>query len=306
MKPHSSLFLASSASGPEAASLADPADTDPTPGWRRLVARIAVGLCAAWAAGCAQGPTAPVAPQPLPRVWILGEQHDQADHQRQLADLVRQLAWRREIGALVIEMAERGRDTKAMPPGSDEADVQLALGWDTRAWPWVAYGPAVMAAVRANVVVVGGNLPQSAVRKTANDASFDAKVAEPARERILNAVREGHCGALPPQREPGMLRVQVARDAAMAEAVAEALAEVPDGRIVLLHTGAQHASRDRGVPLHLVGSGKVEAGQIHVTAFGDAAQAAGLEFDSLRDAKPSPRPDYCAGLAHKLAPKPAN
>ena len=278
--------------------------THPLNAGRAAVAALA--LVAASLAGCAQAPTAPVAPQPLPRVWILGEQHDQADHQRQLTDLVRQLAWRREIGALVLEMVERGRSTKAVPPGSEEADVQLALGWDTRAWPWVAYGPAVMAAVRANVTVVGGNLPTSAVRKTMDDASFDAKLPEPARERVLAALREGHCGALPAAREPGMLRVQVARDASMAAAVTEALEDVPENRTVVLYTGAQHAARDRGVPLHLLAAGKLQPGQIHATAFGDASQAQGLEFDSLRAAKPSPRADYCAGLAQKLAPKPAN
>lgn len=249
-------------------------------------------------AGCASAP-AILLPDPLPRVWIFGEQHDQVDQQRQVALLVQQMAHKRQLEAVVLEMAERGRDTAATPPGADEDDVKAALGWDARAWPWVAYGPIVMAAVRAGVPVYGGNLPDKDLRKTMNDASLDDRLDASTRERILVALREGHCGHLPARREPGMLRVQISRDASMAGVITTLLAEGNDERVVLLHTGMQHASRDRGVPVHLQASG-VAATDIHVSGFGGTASAAGLVVDSDWPARVTERDDPCVGLAAKL------
>jgi uncharacterized iron-regulated protein len=268
------------------------------PAWRRALPTLALALLSL--AGCAAAPRI-LLPEPLPRVWIFGEQHDQVDQQRQVADLVRQMAYHRQLEAVVLEMAERGRDTAATPPGADEDDVRSALAWDARAWSWTAYGPIVMAAVRAGVPVYGGNLPGGDLRRTMNDASFDAKLDAPTRERILVALREGHCGHLPAARETGMLRVQVARDASMAGVISTLLAEGREERVVLLHTGLQHAARDRGVPVHLQASG-VEAGSIHVSGFGGTAQAAGLQVDSDWPARITERDDPCVGLAAKLNP----
>ena len=39
------------------------------------------------------------------------------------------------------------------------------LAWDDAGWPWAAYGPAVMAAVRAGVPVLGANRPRSRMRE---------------------------------------------------------------------------------------------------------------------------------------------
>ena len=41
------------------------------------------------------------------RLLIFGEQHDQPDQQRQVADAVQALAARGELAAVVLEMAER-------------------------------------------------------------------------------------------------------------------------------------------------------------------------------------------------------
>ena len=70
---------------------------------------------------------------------------------------------------------------------------------------------------------------------------------------------------------------------------------------MLLLTGAQHASRDRGVPLHL--ALRQGAPSVHVVIFGD--QAIGLAADELRVARVTPRPDPCEGLRERLAKPPA-
>lgn len=238
----------------------------------------------------------PAPPLPDAPVLIFGEQHDQPDHQRQVAQAVRQLAAQGRLAAVVIEMAEQGRSTAGLPRDADAARVREALAWS--GWDWPVYEGVVMAAVRAGVPVLGGNLPRARLRETMGDAARDARVGPDAREKLATAVRDGHCGLLPAEQEPGMVRVQIARDEAMAATVAGAL---QPGRSVLLLTGAQHAARDRGVPLHL--ARQHGAPRVHVVVFG--SEDLGLAADELRPARFTPRPDPCKGLAEQLRKPPA-
>lgn len=237
----------------------------------------------------------PAPPLPDAPVLIFGEQHDQPDHQRQVAQAVRQLAAQGRLAAVVIEMAEQGRSTAGLPRDADAASVRGALQWS--GWEWPVYEGVVMAAVRAGVPVIGGNLPRAKLRETMGDVSREAGVDAAAREKLAAAVREGHCGLLPAAQEPGMVRVQIARDQAMAETVAGAL---QPGRQVILLTGAQHAARDRGVPLHL--AREHGAPRLHVVVFG--SEDIGLAADELRPARVTPRPDPCEGLAERLRKPP--
>jgi len=237
----------------------------------------------------------PAPPLPDAPVVVFGEQHDQPDHRRQVAHAVKTLAVEGRLAALVIEMAEQGRSTVGLPRDAEPARVREALSWS--GWEWPVYEGVVMSAVRAGVPVLGGNLPRAKLRETMADTSRDTLVEAPVREKLALAVREGHCGLLPAAQEPGMVRVQIARDQAMAETVAAAL---QPGRQVLLLTGAQHASRDRGVPLHL--ALRHGAPRVHVVVFGQ--DAFGLAADELRPARLTPRPDPCEGLAEQLR-KPA-
>ena len=245
-----------------------------------IVAALALAACAS-----------PNSPLPDAPVIVFGEQHDQPDHQRQTAQAVRQLAAQGLLAALVIEMAERGRDTAALPRDASAAQVREALGW--RNWEWPVYEDVVMAAVRAGVPVRGGNLPRERMREAMADAGRDALLDAATREKLATAVRDGHCGLLPAAQEPGMVRIQIARDQAMAQTVAESLRP---GQRVLLLTGAQHASRDRGVPLHL--AMRPDAPSVHVVIFGDPSS--GLAADEQRTAIVTPRPDPCDGLAEQL------
>lgn len=258
---------------------------------------------AAGLAACQTPPPAPPLPTAAVRLWIFGEQHDQPDQQRQVAQVVGQLAAQQRLAAVVLEMADAGRHTRGLGPNADEASVRQALGWT--GWPWEPYAPVVMNAVRAGVPVLGGNLPRAATRPTMDDTSREALVDATVRERVLDAVRQGHCGHLPATREPGMLRVQVARDHTLARSAAEAVAGAAPHQVVLLLTGVQHASRDRGVPWHLQRQGWLAASAVQVTAFGPAAAEAGLAVDQAWPARQVQRPDPCAGLAEKLATPPA-
>ncbi len=235
------------------------------------------------------------------RLIIFGEQHDQVDQQRQVADAVRELASQGRLRAVVIEMADRGHDTASLVSVADDAQAREALGWIDKGWPWSQYGPVVMNALHAGVPVFGGNLPTAQVRATMADTALDARVDDGVRAKLADAVRDGHCRMLPEAQLPGMVRVQIARDAALAQTATEALAGAPPGQQVLLLTGAQHASRDRGVPWRLVTDQTMPATDIHVIAFGSNAD---LAVDEQRPASTTPREDPCEAFKRRLPPAP--
>lgn len=181
-------------------------------------------------------------------VVLLGEIHDEAEHQRHHLEVVQALAARGELAALALEMAEQGRTTAGLPRDAHEDDVRAALHWNDQAWPWQPYAPAVMAAVAAGVPVLGANLPRGQMRAAMADASLDTTLDAEALRAQLEAIRAGHCDLLPQRQLLPMVRVQIARDRAMAQTVAQA---AQPGRRVVLLSGAGHADPMLGVPRHL-------------------------------------------------------
>ncbi len=207
------------------------------------------------ATAAARGLLQQLMPTPL---LLLGEQHDATEHQALQAALVRQLGAEHTLAALVIEMAEAGDTTVALPPTADDATVRRALRWDTnrQAWPWPAYGPAIMAAVRAGVPVLGGNLPAVDMGAAMVNVALDSALGPGALRAQQTALRKGHCGLLPESQIAPMTRIQIARDQSLART---AVSVLQPGKTVLLVAGNQHVRRDLGAPLYL------PAGQPHRT-----------------------------------------
>src|SRR4051812_6850442 len=204
-----------------------------------------VAACALLA-GCASTPLLPE----LAGVdaLLVGEQHDAGDHAVVHERLVSTLAGRGGLAAVALEMAERGTSTAGLPANASENDVQQALHWNTGGWPWPRYRPAVMAAVRAGGPVLGANLPREQHRPAMQDRALDGLLSGPALKAQQQAVRLGHCEMLPESQITPMTRVQIARDRAMAQTIAAAVAP---GKMVVLLAGAGHVQPDVGVPQHL-------------------------------------------------------
>ena len=268
------------------------------PASSRLLWRLGAAFTALALAGCASRPAvvpsvlwpAPLHAEPLTDVLLLGEQHDAPDHQRLQRETVQALAARGQLAALVLEMAERGHSTAALPRDATEAQVQSALQWRDAAWPWSTYGPVTMAAVRAGVPVLGGNLPRSAMTAAMQDTRWDNHLAAPARQQLHDALQDGHCGLLPAARLPAMARIQIARDASLAQTAREA---VRPGQTVLLVAGGEHVLRHRGVPTHWPESLTSKV----VSALTDQAQATTQEgVDMVIRTAPLPPRDACAAL----------
>jgi uncharacterized iron-regulated protein len=246
----------------------------------------AIGLAAGLLAGCATE-TDGLRLDPIPtlgqaQVLLLGEQHDAPRHHQWHAQTVTALAGQGRLAALTLEMADAGASTEGLGPAAPEAAVREALAWNEPAWPWAAYGPAVMAAVRAGAVVRGANLPRARMRAAMAETALDAALPAAALARQREAIRAGHCDLLPEAQVAPMTRIQLARDRQMAEVVA---ASVQPARVVVLLAGGGHVDPAIGVPRWLDASGlRPEA----VAAVRWPAQP--------------PARDYCADLRRQWAP----
>lgn len=185
---------------------------------------------------------------------LLGEQHDAPTHPQAHRDAVNTLLQRKALAALVLEMAEQGRSTAGLARDADEAAVRAALAWDERGWPWANYRPVVMAAVQAGVPVLGGNLPRADMRRAMADTTLDPRLPGPAFQAQQEAIRQGHCNALPESQITPMTRIQVARDLALARTLQAA---AQPGKTVVLVAGAGHVDAALGVPQHLPAGFKV-------------------------------------------------
>ncbi|MSQ74838.1 MAG: hypothetical protein EXR34_03500 [Rhodoferax sp.] len=235
----------------------------------------------------------------LPQYWqqirrtdalLLGEQHDAPQHQDIQTQVVAWLAGQGLLAALTLEMAKQGGSTQGLNAQASAAQVQTALDWDERAWPWAAYGPAIMAAVRRGVPVFGTNLSSADLRAAMQDRSLDQTLTETALSTQQQRIRDGHCQLLPERQIAPMTRMQIARDRAMAQTIGRvALA----GRTVVLLAGHGHVVRSLGVPQHLSASLTVSSVQL-LAGTAQEGSAAGADFDQVWPTGPIPQRDYCA------------
>ena len=227
---------------------------------------------------------------------LIGEQHDAAEHQQIGQQVVAHLAGRGLLAALAIEMADAGVSTAKLKPTSTEQQVQDALRWNDKGWPWAAYSLAVMTAVRAGVPVLGANLPTAQMRSSMGDAKLDTQLPGPALKAQQQLIRIGHCNLLPESQITPMTRIQIAKDRAMAKTIEDVA--LP-GKVVVLLAGNGHVNRQLGVPQHLPATLHIKA--VHLRA-GNATDDDSA-FDSTWATPPLAEKDYCAGLREQFGNK---
>lgn len=233
---------------------------------------------------------------------LLGELHDVDGHQELQSHVIAHLASQHKLHAVVLEMVDRGHSTLGLGVDATDAQVQDALQWNTRAWPWERYGPVVMTAVQQGVPVFGGNLARqdmaTAMRNTALDATIQAQHLPP----LQALMQASHCGLLPQSQLLPMARVQIGRDVAMAESLLNQRPALAD-QVTLLITGNQHARKDYGVPWHLMrlGVNPQDIKVVHMQTPSSNASLTGA--DALWTSAPAPPKDYCAELRERMAPR---
>lgn len=217
---------------------------------------------------------APISPETLVgrlaarRYVLLGEKHDNADHHRLQAWVLERLIAAGRKPAVAFEMFRADQSGAiarhlAQSP-RDAAGLGDAVDWRRSGWPpWPLYAPIADAALRAGLPIVAANLSESATAALrrggaagldaaeAQRLGLDRAVPDDARERLVDIIRDSHCGHLPEHAIGSFVVVQQARDGHMAAALRDAGA---DGGVLI--AGAGHVRRDFGVP-RLLPSGDV-------------------------------------------------
>ncbi|MFF5867725.1 ChaN family lipoprotein [Pseudomonas sp. NPDC012596] len=229
----------------------------------------------------------------VPRV-LVGEKHDNPDHHALQLWLMRALQAQRTQGSLLLEMLQPEQQARvdavevlAQLPN----DLPKALGWQ-EGWDWQLYGPMVREALSSHVPLLAANLSLGEMRQAYRQptalqgAQSNAPTVKAA---LLEQVRAGHCNLLPESQLPAMLAVQQQRD----RRIAERLLAAPEP--ALLFTGAYHARKDLGVPLHLADLGAEGQSKVLLLAeVGEEVEAGMADYVWYTAATPAQ--DYCAQL----------
>lgn len=229
----------------------------------------------------------------VPRV-LVGEKHDNPDHHALQLWLMRALQAQRTQGSLLLEMLQPEQQAR-VDAVEDLAqlpnDLPKALGWQ-EGWDWQLYGPIVREALSSHVPLLAANLSLGEMRQAYRQptalqgAQSNAPTVKAA---LLEQVRAGHCNLLPESQLPAMLAVQQQRD----RRITERLLAAPEP--ALLFTGAYHARKDLGVPLHLADLGaKGESKVLLLAEVGEQVEAGMADYVWYTAATPAQ--DYCAQL----------
>jgi len=253
------------------AAAAQANDALPVPPWEapvlathRLVGRL-------WQPG-ADGDTTPrqmLAALAGARFVLLGEKHDNPDHHRLQAWVIRALTRRGRRPAVVFEMLNRAqapaiaRHLAANP--RDAAGLGAAVGWERSGWPdWSLYRPVAQAALDAGQAIVAGGIARDTVRAIHRDGvaampmdrlgglDLGRPLAPAAETALRDQLFESHCGYVAAAALDPMIDVQRARDAVMAATMAAGTAGA------VLVAGAGHVRNDYGVPRYLAALGVPE------------------------------------------------
>ncbi len=197
------------------------------------------------------------------RFVLLGEQHENPDHHRLQAWVLRALIAAGRRPAVAFEMLTTA-DAPALArylaaaPG-DAAGLGAAVNWSRSGWPdWNYYRPIAAAALGAGLPLVAANIPPATARALTRGepGALDPRLVArygldqplpPAVEVAMAAeIHEAHCGQVAGRLVPGMIAAQRVRDAQMAESL---VTGEMDGAVLI--AGAGHVRTDRGVPAYL-------------------------------------------------------
>lgn len=240
--------------------------SEPTEQWHTTLGRDHPLTGRIWDVGAARfiDPAALVERLAQSRFILLGEKHDNPDHHRLQAWLLRALIAAGRHPAVGFEMFEIdqapaiAQHLAAHP--TDAAGLADVVKWDRSGWPdWVLYQPIVEVALAAGLPIVAVNLPRTTARALARkgfDAleagvvtrlGLDQPLTPETHEAMAAEIHDAHCGYASESAVEAMITVQWARDVHMAESLATAGRQ--DGAVLI--AGSGHVRKDRGVPAFL-------------------------------------------------------
>lgn len=186
---------------------------------------------------------------------LLGEKHDNPDHHvLQLRALDHVLQTDR-VSAVSFEMMSSEQQPLlqelSLSRQSSLEQINEHLQWDNDGWDWDYYGPLVYSAIEAGVLINAANISNEEMMEVygaPTSAEIEGVLDEETMVALEKDIDESHCGMLPESQFPAMVRVQQARDYAMAAS----LASNTERQLQVLIAGNYHIRRDLGVPNYLL------------------------------------------------------
>jgi uncharacterized iron-regulated protein len=195
---------------------------------------------------------------------LIGERHDNPEHHRLQASLVAALEGQgQDPRAVAFEMMPAWRQldiVEYLAADGEPAGLGEAIAWDAGGWPnWAWYQPIAEAALAGDAQIVAADLgiaekraafvqgaqafPSAFVQRTGLGEPWPA----PMMVSLQDELRAAHCDQVSGRVVIGMMRVQRARDAMMADRLAVTAGKGGG----LLIAGNGHVRKDRGVPWYL-------------------------------------------------------
>ena len=217
---------------------------------------------------------------------LLGEKHDNPDHHALQLRALDHVLKTNTVSTVSFEMMSSEQqpllqELSAYRQSSLE-QVNEYLQWDNEGWDWDYYGPLLHSAMQADVLINAANISNEEMMQVygaPTAAKIEGVLDELTMAALEKDIDESHCGMLPESQFPAMVRVQQARDFAMAGSLA---ASSPQ-QIQVLIAGNYHIRRDLGVPNYLLNrQSSLEEDQIVSVAFMEVDGASNNPADYLQ------------------------
>ncbi|BBB61950.1 hypothetical protein UNDKW_3677 [Undibacterium sp. KW1] len=236
------------------------------------------------------------------KILLLGEVHDNPEgHAQRYADLQKMVVagWRPAIAMEQFDRENQAELTQAQATCTDADCIISKVG--NKRWEWPHYRPVIQLAIDYKLPLLAANLSRADAARVMREgyaAVLDKntisgyKLDQPLPAVVVDgqraAMENGHCGKMPDNIVPSMVRAQVARDVVMAKIVTENA----DRGVVLL-AGNGHVRRDLGVPAWLPASQQASV-QVH-GYLETSAEKPGM-YDSSHVVKAHTRADPCTSI----------
>ena len=250
---------------------------------------------------------------------LLGEKHDNPDHHALQARVLKALVDAGAKPAVAFEMFDvedqAAIDAARRASPHDASRIASAVDWERSGWPsWSFYAPIVQIALDGNLPIVAAGLSAAKMRAmmkppadgAPSDLDEGVALTPDQRASLSDELRASHCGHLPEAMLPVMIRMQRARDVAMAKALAANVDDVHRHGVLIAGTG--HTRSDRGAALDLkardpkrpvssVAFVEVERGKDEPAAYASRWNTTSLPFDFVWFTPRATDEDPCAAFA---------
>ena len=242
------------------------------------------------------------------KILLMGEVHDNPEgHRHRFEDLQKLVVagWRPAIAMEQFDRENQAQLNQAQAECKD-ADCIISKQANKR-WDWPLYRPVIQLAIDYKLPLLAANLSRTDAAKLMREGyaavldqgtiqSYRLDQALPA--AILNgqriAMEAGHCGKMPDEIVPSMVRAQVARDVWMAKVVAD---HASNGVVLLAGNG--HVRSDLGVPQWLSASARAQMqshGYVETEKDSGNKPSAAKQYDITHVIKAHVRPDPCKSI----------